>query len=94
MQNTNEGEELKVCRHCKWWGEEGDNPPMRGCNHVTATGDDGLDVHNGEPFNEGSACTGPDFGCIHHEIKDEHSPLYRRKLDEVYDKLMKEVSDG
>lgn len=61
-----------TCKTCSFWGSH--NGPawlknQRECHNHDAVGssdaDDGLnlDYHHGLIF------TGPDFGCIHHEVK-------------------------
>ena len=68
--------EFLVCRYCTWWGVEGDWPPLRGCLHPSAdtNKEDSMAVHNGEPYNEGSVATGPEFSCIHWREKEETFP--------------------
>lgn len=58
----------KTCSNCLFWGDVGDHPPYRSCDcPLTGSGNlhlNGMGVHNGEPFGEGSVCTGPWFGCV------------------------------
>lgn len=80
------GVAMNTCDTCIWWGNgqlghDGTNV-YRTCDNERMVGrgePDGMEVVNGEPFNGGEIATGPLFGCIHHEPKEE-DPLLPEML--------------
>ena len=73
---------MNTCKTCKWWDTEPRNVNLslhRDClSEKLQPGNDA----DGEPdtlgyYNEGSKFwSGPDFGCIHHEPREEHHASY------------------
>lgn len=63
------------CNSCKWWGTSVRfQKHLRFCNHPKLNEFnscyDGFSVEDEEPYAVGKFCTGPEFGCVHHEPKD------------------------
>lgn len=85
---------MNTCKTCKWWthyegvtslSEAGfnrcANPSLSRQDRSWKTGQlasDNLEIVTGNPT-RGYICTGPDFGCIHHESKIPAS----KRVDEV-----------
>lgn len=70
-----------TCNTCKHWGPNGSgstlpNPEMGACRNATMITDsvsdirsDGMCIDCGD--GDQVLVTGPDFGCVHHDFKDE-----------------------
>lgn len=61
---------MKRCKTCKWWGTASGaafrSTVHCGCNHPTVN-DEAVANSAVAPYD--GVCTGPEFGCVHHEEK-------------------------
>jgi len=70
-----------TCKTCRWWDEEPDDVrdtcdlQLRMCLHMAVT--DEIKNHHVNRhdllYSIGAPLTGPDFGCIHHQLKDDNN---------------------
>lgn len=66
---------MNTCSTCRHWGLEGssDISDLRRCQWETGANiyrPDRFEIGNTASSDFGSLCTGPEFGCIHHQHKD------------------------
>ena len=71
---------MNTCKTCKWWDKEpfySQDCPMRECKHPKFGTDsrlsDGL-AQAGMDAGYVNILTGPDFGCVHHELAVSQIP--------------------
>ena len=76
-----------TCKSCRFWDNRFSGPQYT-CLNYKLNEEDALDgALGGEPADWTGISTGPDFGCIHHEPKDQYIYLkrgdYPQQGDEV-----------
>lgn len=72
------------CAACKWWGRKcGDVQTHCYCENPKCQSEntDGFGSQDGEPYNGGTFASGPDFGCVHGEMRS--TPNVRDQLPRI-----------